>query len=199
MTDILDGIRGIIFDCDGTLTDSMPVHYKSWSKTFADHGIPFDQQRFYALAGMPSDRIIDLIGSEHGKQLDAPVVAREKEENFLEFLHEVAPVERVVLLAREQKSHRKLAVASGGFRWVIERQLAHLGFAPEYFDAIVTAEDTERHKPHPDVFLEAARRLQLEPSECLVFEDAELGIEAARRAGMAFVDVRTGDWGSSSI
>ncbi len=199
MNELLAGIEGIIFDCDGTLTDSMPVHFRSWSQTFANHGIPFDQQRFYSLGGMPSDRIIAMISEEHGKSLDATLVSREKEEHFLSFLSEVGPVEKVVALALEEKGKRKLAVASGGFRWVIDRQLAHLGFATDHFDAIVTAEDTERHKPHPDVFLEAARQMNVEASKCLVFEDAELGIEAARRAGMRCVDVRTDGWGSSSV
>ncbi|MEM1303363.1 MAG: HAD-IA family hydrolase, partial [Planctomycetota bacterium] len=110
-------------------------------------------------------------------------------------------------LAREQHGKRKLAVASGGYRWVIDRQLEHIGLGGvkpdghppvQFFDAIVTAEDTERHKPHPDVFLEAARQMGVEPEACLVFEDADLGVEAAGRAGMGVIDVRRDGWGSSS-
>ena len=194
---LIASAAAIIFDCDGTLTDSMPVHFHAWSKTFADHGISFSEDRFYALGGMPSDKIIALMGAEHGKRLDAEELSREKEENFLTFLDEVKPVEKVVALAREQKGQRKMAVASGGYRWVIDRQLEHIGLG-DWFDAIVTAEDTERHKPHPDVFLEAAQRIGVEPQACLVLEDADLGVEAARRAGMSVIDVRHGDWGSSS-
>ncbi len=197
MFDLPPTVLAIIFDCDGTLTDSMPVHYLSWKKTFDDHGIAFTEERFYAMGGMPSDRIVAELGAENGKTLDADKVAHEKEEHFVEFLHQVQPLETVVQVARREKGRRKLAVASGGFRWVIDRQLAHIGLA-DWFDAVVTAEDTERHKPHPDVFLEAARQLGVPAESCLVFEDSDLGIEAARRAGMASVDVRSPEWGSSS-
>jgi beta-phosphoglucomutase family hydrolase len=197
MTNLSENIRGIIFDCDGTLTDSMPVHYLSWKKTFDDHGIAFTEKRFYAMGGMPSDRIVAEMSAENGKTLDAEKIAHEKEEHFVELLHQVQPLETVVQVARREKGHRKLAVASGGFRWVIDRQLAHIGL-DDWFDAVVTAEDTELHKPHPDVFLEAARQLGVAAENCLVFEDSDLGIEAARRAGMASVDVRAPEWGSSS-
>ena len=197
MSEIPDSARAIIFDCDGTLTDSMPAHFLAWNATMGAHGVPFDEEQFYAMGGMPSDRIIAMMAERHGLPLDAVRLSREKEERFLDFLDQVRPVEKVVALAREQKGRRKLAVASGGFRWVIDRQLEHIGLAG-WFDAIVTAEDTERHKPHPDVFLEAARQLGVAPGECVVLEDADLGVEAAHRAGMAVIDVRQGGWGSSS-
>ena len=198
MFDLPPATRGIIFDCDGTLTDSMPVHYLSWKQAFDAHGIEFTEQRFYAMGGMPSDKIVATMGAEHGKRLDADEVAHEKETNFVELLHQVPPLEAVVQIAKREKGKRKIAVASGGFRWVIDKQLAHIGLS-DWFDAIVTAEDTERHKPEPDVFLEAARRLGVPPEQCLVFEDSELGLEAARRAGMDAIDVRLPEWGSSSV
>ena len=82
-----------------------------------------------------------------------------------------------------------MAVASGSVRESVERQLKTLGIR-SWFDAVVTAEDTKRHKPHPDVFLEAARQLDISPHLCRVYEDSDLGIEAAKRAEMAWVDVR---------
>lgn len=197
MHDFPNTVHALIFDCDGTLTDSMPVHLRAWTETMSARGISLTTERFYSLGGMPSDRIIAMLGGEAGIQLDAEQVSREKEQAFIDLIDEVQPVEKVVQLARDQKGKRKLAVASGGFRWVVERQIEHIGLAG-WFDTIVTAEDTERHKPHPDVFLEAARRMGVEPEACLVLEDADLGIEAARRAGMPFIDVRTGGWGSSS-
>lgn len=198
MINLTDDIRAIIFDCDGTLTDSMPLHYQSWRKTFDAHGVDFPEDRFYAMGGMPSNKIIAVMGELAGVTLDAEELAREKEENFLTLLHQVEPLETVVQVARNEKGRRKMAVASGGFRWVIDRQLEHIGLA-DWFDAIVTAEDTELHKPEPDVFLEAARRLDVPPEACLVFEDGDLGLEAARRAGMRSVDVRAEEWGSSSV
>lgn len=198
MFEIPASTRALIFDCDGTLTDSMPAHYLAWKETFERHGIPFSEERFYSLGGMPSDRIIAMLAEEHGKQLDAAAVSVEKEQAFLDCLGHVRPVEKVVEVARSERGNRKLAVASGGFRWVVDRQLSHIGVG-DLFDAIVTAEDTERHKPHPDVFLKAAELMGVVPGECLVFEDADLGVEAAGRAGMPVVDVRLNGWGSSSV
>lgn len=196
-TPIDPAIRGLIFDCDGTLTDSMPVHYLAWKQAFERSGIEFTEQRFYSMAGMPTDRIVATLGAEAGLELDPQVIGRQKEANFFALLQHVQPVERVVAVARAEKGRRRIAVASGGYRDSITRQLEHIGLG-DWFDAVVTAEDTERHKPHPDVFLEAARRLGVPANQCLVYEDADLGVEAARRAGMQCIDVRRGPWGSSS-
>jgi HAD superfamily hydrolase (TIGR01509 family) len=180
----------LIFDCDGTLTDSMPVHFLCWQKTMRACGIEFAEDRFYALGGMPSDKIVELLSVEAGLALDCAAVAAQKEQAFLETLHLLEPIAAVVDIARQNRGVRKMAVASGGFRHVIEKQLRQVGIY-DWFDALVTAEDTPRHKPEPDVFLEAARRLGVPPADCLVYEDSDLGVEAARRAGMRWVDVRT--------
>src|SRR5262245_31340930 len=151
-------ISALIFDCDGTLTNSMPVHYVCWRKTMARHGIEFDEARFYSLGGIPSDKIVSLLAEEAGISLDAAAIAADKEQAFLETLHLLEPIAAVVEIARAHRGKKKMAVASGGFRSVIEKQLTQIGVS-DWFDTIVTAEDTHRHKPEPDVFLEAARRL----------------------------------------
>lgn len=181
--------QGLIFDCDGTLTDSMPVHYVAWHATLSRRGVRFDEERFYALAGVPTDKIIAMLSHEQGIPLDPMELAAEKEADFMQSLHLVTPIEPVVRIVREQFQRRKLAVASGGWTSVVRKQLEQIGYL-EYFDTIVCAEDTERHKPEPDCFLEAARRMNVPPQACCVYEDSDLGIEAARRAGMAWVDVR---------
>lgn len=183
-------ILALIFDCDGTLTDSMPIHYVAWRDVMGRHGIAFDEDRFYSLGGMPTDKIIAMLAKEHGLELDARQIAHEKEEAFLANLHLLEEIPAITQIVREQRGRLKLAVASGGFRDVILRQIKQIGLET-WFDAIVTAEDTERHKPEPDVFLEAARRLKVSPAHCRVYEDSDLGIEAARRAGMQSFDVRT--------
>ena len=181
---------GLIFDCDGTLTDSMPLHYIAWREVLGRHGIAFDEDRFYSLGGMPTDKIIAMLAAETGKALDPFAVAHEKEQAFLDNMHLLEEIPAITGIVRQQRGRVKMAVASGGFRNVIQRQLQQLGLN-DYFDAVVTAEDTQRHKPEPDVFLEAARRLGVAPGRCRVYEDSDLGIEAARRAGMTWVDVRS--------
>lgn len=179
----------IIFDCDGTLTDSMPVHYLAWHSTLSRYGIEFPEARFYELAGVPTDRIIERLAAEQQVEVDARAVAGEKEAAFLQLIHLLKPIDVVLEVAEHFRGRLPMAVASGGFRDVIVQQLERIGCA-DWFDAIVAAEDTERHKPFPDVFLEAARRLGVEPTKCLVYEDADLGLEAARAAGMDAIDVR---------
>jgi len=182
-------VQALIFDCDGTLTDSMPIHYRSWRATMQLHGIEFAEDRFYALGGVPSQKIIEMLAEECHLTLDAAAVADQKEQAFLEYLPELKPIAHILELARENRGKLKMAVASGGVRPVILAQLEAIGCA-DWFDTIVTAEDTTRHKPDPDVFLEAARRMNVAPEFCRVYEDADLGIEAAKRAGMEWVDVR---------
>ncbi len=182
-------IRGLIFDFDGTLADTMPLHWEAWQDVTARHGFRFSSEEFYALAGIPSRDIVRRINREQGLQLDPEALGREKEAAYLARLPRVRPLEPLATLARTQRGQRRLAVASGGSRRVISRVLDHLGMG-DWFDAVVTQEDVLRQKPAPDIFLEAARRLNLRPAECLAFEDGELGLVAIRAAGMPAVDVR---------
>lgn len=188
--DLVRNCKAIIFDCDGTLVDSMPVHFVAWHETMSRYGIAFPEDRFYSLGGMPSDRIIQMLANEQGITLDAVSVANEKELAFLDRIDLLIPIEAVVEVVRQNRGVKPIAVASGGFRAVIQRQLEQIAMH-DWFDAVVTAEDTAKHKPEPDVFLEAARQLGTLPKHCIVFEDADLGIEAARRAGMNCIDVRS--------
>jgi beta-phosphoglucomutase family hydrolase len=184
------GTAGLIFDCDGTLADTMPAHYMAWTTMLHRHGIPFTEERFYQLGGVPTAQIIRILSHESGvPAVDVDRMVCEKESAFLATLHAIEPLEAVVAVAAEYRGKLPMAVASGGYRETITRTLDQLGIR-DWFDALVTAEDTERHKPEPDVFLEAARRLGVEPAGCVVFEDTDIGLEAARRAGMRSVDVR---------
>src|SRR5260221_2071451 len=184
-----DEARGLIFDCDGTLADTMPAHFEAWTVVTRRYGLHFSEKRFYELGGVPSHRIAALLAEEQSVAIDADLLAREKESAFLEHLAAVREVPAVVAIARQHHGRVPLAVASGGFRPVITRVLRQIGIL-QLFQAIVTAEDTTRHKPEPDVFLEAARRLRVEPRWCAVYEDTDIGLEAARRAGMQAIDVR---------
>jgi beta-phosphoglucomutase-like phosphatase (HAD superfamily) len=185
--------RAFIFDLDGTLADTMPSHYRAWSRIAARHGLTFPEARFYALGGVPTAKIAAMLISEAGLPLDPLVVSREKEEAYFAGLTGevgVVAIEPVLKLARQHRGEGPMAVASGGVRRIVTRTLEALGIL-DWFAAVVAAEDTTRHKPDPDVFLEAARRLDADPASCTVYEDTDIGLEAARRAGMRGVDVRT--------
>jgi beta-phosphoglucomutase-like phosphatase (HAD superfamily) len=181
---------GLIFDCDGTLTDSMPLHYVAWRETLRRYGLEFPEDRFYAMGGVPTDKIIRILCEEQGICGDVAKIAAEKEAAFLLTLARVIPNEPVCSIARDHYGKLPMAVASGGIRAVVVDQLNAIGMHG-YFEAVIAAEDTGRHKPEPDVFLEAARRLGVAPQRCLVFEDTDIGILAAQRAGRDHVDVRT--------
>jgi beta-phosphoglucomutase family hydrolase len=182
-------IQALIFDCDGTLADTMPAHYQAWLEVLRPHGIEFSEDRFYAMGGMPTDKIVVELCGEAGKCLDVNALVREKAMAFERKIGEVRPIAKVVEVARASRGQLPMAVASGGQRRMVEKTLAQIGVL-DWFSVVVTAEDTRRHKPEPDVFLEAARRLGVGPTACTVYEDTDLGLEAARRAGMRAVDVR---------
>lgn len=185
------GTAALIFDCDGTLADTMPGHYVAWRALLGRLGIAFPEPRFYAMGGMPTGTIIRVLAGETGVAVgDVDALVHEKEQLFLRNLSAVTRIEPVVRVAEWHRGKLPLAVASGGYRDTISRTLAQLELS-DWFDATVTAEDTARHKPEPDVFLEAARRLgATDPARCVVFEDTDIGLEAARRAGMLGIDVR---------
>jgi beta-phosphoglucomutase family hydrolase len=188
--DLMTEPLAIIFDCDGTLVDSMPPHYEAWAATLAKFNLALDEDRFYALGGWPTEKVAELLIGEARLTLDARQITREKEAAFEQFIHLVEPIAPVIAIARQHHGRIPLAVATGGLRRICERLLKQAGIF-ELFDAIVTCEDVARHKPAPDVFLEAARRIGIDPTRCLVFEDTNPGIEAAERAGMSWIDVRT--------
>ena len=167
----------------------MPIHFLAWHQTMKAVGLELPEDRFYAMGGIPTHRIIATLAEEQRVSVDPYATAARKEEAFFELLHLLEPIPNVVAVAKKLRNQKPIAVASGGTRQGVERQLRHVGIL-DWFPVIVCAEDTARHKPDPDVFLETAKRLQVPPEKCLVFEDAELGIEAARRAGMDWLDVR---------
>ena len=183
-------IKALIFDCDGTLADTMPLHWLAWQTITSRHNVIFPEDRFYSLGGVPSRHILQMLREEQRLSIDPIAVSREKEEEYLKLMAQVGPIHEVVEIARDHAGKLPMAVASGGTRPIIEKVLRHLDIQ-DLFGAVVTSEDVVHQKPAPDIFLEAARRLGAPPANCRAYEDTDLGLTAIRAAGMDAVDVRT--------
>ena len=175
-----------IFDCDGTLADTMPTHYRAWQTALGVHAQNFSEAMFYELGGVPTSRIVEILNERHGFNMSVIDTVAHKEALFLELSPQIAAIEPVVALAKRFHGVKPLAVASGGHRRIVMKTLRAIGIV-ELFDAIVCSEDYQRGKPSPDPFLEAALRLKVAPEQCLVFEDTATGIAAADAAGMKWV------------
>jgi HAD superfamily hydrolase (TIGR01509 family) len=167
----------------------MPLHYKAWVAALGTHGCDFPEALFYEMAGIPTVRIIELLNERHELSMPVEETAHRKEELYVELLPHATRIEPVVEVVHEYAGKLPMAVATGGTRAICSKTLEGVGLL-EYFQAIVTADDVERGKPAPDIFLEAARRIGVAPNDCLAFEDADLGLQAARSAGMQVVDIR---------
>jgi HAD superfamily hydrolase (TIGR01509 family) len=180
---------GTIFDLDGTLIDSMPMHYEGWREALLASGFTheFEEDFFYSLGGVPTAKIIEILNGRHGTSMDPAAVAHLKEEIYLKKLPRIARIEPVVEFARARvAAGRPASVASGGGRHVVEAALRAAGIR-ELFGVIATPEDVAHGKPAPDLFLLAAHKMGVPARECLVLEDAEPGRQAAIAAGMDYV------------
>lgn len=186
---IPDGdFAAFIFDCDGTLTDNMPLHYQAWTEAVNELGGVFPEELFYSWGGRPTANIVSLLNERFGTDLNIERTVHLKEQNYLQLVPQVQPLEAVVEIARAARGTKPMAVASGGHRHMVEATLQVLGIAT-WFDAVVCAEDYRHGKPSPEPFLTAAGRLGVPAASCLVFEDSPTGLEAARAAGMQWVYV----------
>ncbi len=183
------GAQALIFDLDGTIADTMPLHYQAWSETVREYGHEYPAEVFWSLAGMPCEMIVPEVNRRFGWKLPPRDVAAKKEQRFRVLMPQIRPLEPVMKIVREYQGRLKMAVGTGGRRRVVEQTLRHLGLH-ETFDAVIAAEDVQKHKPEPETFLKCAELLQVPPWTCQVFEDGDLGLIAARRAGMIATDVR---------
>ena len=185
-----NGFDAVIFDCDGTLVDSMPAHFEAWCDALAIHGAGgvFKEDVFFAMGGRPTMDIVVELNDEYNLKLDPIAVAFAKREAFLKRLHSVTLIDEVAEFARSLRGKMPLGIATGGSRMVVEKTLKAVGIS-DWFDEVVTAEDVAEGKPAPDIFLRAAKLLGVQPSRCLVLEDAPAGILSAQRAGMQVIAV----------
>jgi HAD superfamily hydrolase (TIGR01509 family) len=180
--------RAYLFDCDGTIVDSMPLHYIAWKQALGEWNCPFDEELFYAWGGKPPVQIIADLNKLHRLEMPVEALAVRKEKLYFEQLPHLKPVPEVLEIIQAQQGHIPFAVVSGSTRESIIKSLTVVGLLNR-FPVIVGSEDYARSKPAPDVFLAGASRLGVPPEECLVFEDAAIGIEGAVAAGMATVRV----------
>lgn len=180
--------RAYLFDCDGTVADSMPLHYKAWKQALGEWGCAFDEDLFYAWGGKPVTEIISTLNQMQGLAMPVEVVGKQKESLYYAQLDELKPVPEVLEHIEAMYGKIPLAVVSGGRRDSVVRTLTAIHLL-DRFETLVGAGDYDRSKPAPDGFLVAAARLGIKPKDCLVFEDTDLGIESATAAGMASVKV----------
>lgn len=186
-----NGYDAVIFDCDGTLVDSMPAHFEAWCEAMALHGAKgvLKEDVFYAMGGRPTKDIVVELNAEYGLKLDPASVALAKREAFLRKLSSLTLIEEVADFARSLlKRHIPMAIATGGTRMVIEKTLQAVNVS-DWFEEVVTADEVPIGKPAPDIYLHAAKLLGVAPTRCLALEDAPAGIMSAQIAGMTVVAV----------
>ncbi len=180
--------RAYLFDCDGTIVDSMPLHFIAWKTSLAEWNCTFEEKLFYAWGGRPIRDIIASLNKAQGLNMPVEIVAEHKEALYHKLLPQIKAIPEVMEHIEAQHGLIPFAVVSGSRRKSVEGALSVLHLLDK-FDALVCAEDYKNGKPAPDAFLLAAEKLGVAPKDCLVFEDTDLGIEAATAAGMASVKV----------
>lgn len=177
-----------LFDCDGTIVDSMPLHYIAWKQALGEWGCTLNEDLFYSWGGKPPVEIIDALNQMHGLNMPVEAVAERKESLYFSLLPQLKPVPEVLEHIDAQQGRIPFAVVSGSTHASIVKSLTTVGLL-DRFNILVGSEDYARSKPAPDAFLIAAARLGIAPKDCLVFEDTDMGIQAATAAGMASVRV----------
>jgi HAD superfamily hydrolase (TIGR01509 family) len=180
--------KAYLFDCDGTVADSMPLHYQAWKKALGEWNCEFEEKLFYAWGGMPVAEIISTLNQRHGLNMPVETVERRKEELYFELLPQLHSVPAVLEHIVAEYGRIPFAVVSGSTRESVTASLIALNLL-DRFDTIVCAGDYAKSKPDPEAFLLAAAKLRVDPKACLVFEDTDMGIQAATAAGMASVKV----------
>ena len=189
MIDLPRHARGLVFDCDGTLVDTMPLHKRLWDEMMAEQGVELPPGFIDAHTGKPTTVIVEILNRERGLAIDPLEFRERKEQRFRSSEKPLQPIAPVFATARHYLEKLPMAVVSGGCRANVEHSLRSVG-AWDWFPVVLTADDPITPKPAPDLFLQAAKRIGVPAEECHAFEDGDTGIAAARAAGMSVTDVR---------
>jgi len=189
MIPIYEGMKGLIFDCDGTLADTMTIHTHSWQETMKHFGHDCPVDFLQPLRGIPAEEIVIHFNRTFETDLNPKDVSAAKNQMSYDRLKTVKPIMPVAKIALDYRGKLPMSVVSGGTRKDVLRTLETIGMA-DFFEAVITADDALRPKPDPQMFIEAAKRMAVSPTVCEVFEDGDPGLQAARSAGMRAVDVR---------
>lgn len=181
----LNQYEAFIFDCDGTLADSMPMHFKAWRQALIDNGARFEftWELFFSMAGMGTSQTVDILNERFNENLSFEKIHEKQAEYLNVYVKDVQPIDSILSIARDRGKTHPISVASGGMRKYVHKTLEAIN-AMHLFQVIVTQDDVKASKPKPDLFLLAAKKMGVAPEKCLVFEDSHLGIQAADAAGM---------------
>lgn len=190
MFTIPENIKAIIFDCDGTLVDTMPIHRKAWKEAFEKSGREFPAEFIDSLKGAAGATIVKYYNDKFEDTLNPEEILKFKAQITKNVIHSAKPIIPVIDVAKKYKDKLPMAVASGGSRYNVESSLAAVGLGADYFDVVLTSMETTNPKPDPEIFLKSAEAMNVAPEDCIVFEDGDFGIEAAKQAGMEWIDVR---------
>ncbi|HKJ41709.1 MAG TPA: beta-phosphoglucomutase family hydrolase [Sunxiuqinia sp.] len=181
-------VKGLIFDLDGTIADTMPIHFTAWRNAAARYGIDFTTELFEQLAGIPLYKTVEKLNELFDKNIDPQEMGDAKEQEYEDNMHQAQPVEPVMDIIKKYHGKLPMVIGTGGSRELSLKAMQLTG-VDQYIDKLVSADEVENHKPHPDTFLKCAELIGVKPEDCLVFEDGKLGIQAAKDAGMRVIDV----------
>jgi len=188
MIQIPQGTKGLIFDLDGTIANTMQNHFTSWRKAVLPHGINFDQELFMSLTGMPRFATIEKLNALFGTKMNLQEVSNAKAAEYKKLSHLTKEITVVTDVIKKYHGILPMSIGTGSTKKGAKNTLKTIGF-DSYFDIVITADDIKNPKPHPETFLKCAELMGIKPKNCVVFEDGELSMIAARKAGMKVIDI----------
>lgn len=181
---------GILFDFDGVVVDSMHQHYDAWSNAFKEKDITFNKEEFFQLEGQGLNKIVKMLGEPHGLVKQDMLDIVEAKARYYYKSVQIRFYDYFMDMLNKLKNRSvPMGVVTGGNRTRVENTIE--SYLKGYFDALVTIDDVSNGKPHPEPFIRGAEKLQLNPEECIVIENAPLGIKSAKAAGTTVIAVKT--------